>query len=194
MGELKEDKANTEKIDLKRFYTDFDYSSKINDERHRILTLQLYMEHFINELVKFKSGEFPEKVIQENLTIPVKCQILLDWGVITKEQRKIIEILAKTRNDMIHNLIIDTGKLERRLKTTDFEFIKSDKGKKAKVFEYLAPYSQLISASAIIISILYAQLEKMRGNNVEQFIQLKIEKQGDKYRHIIGFFERNQPV
>ena len=192
--EKQEENSRREKIDLKRFYKDFDYSNKMGDERHRILTLHLYLEHFINELVKNKSGDFPEKVIQESLTIPVKCQILFDWNIITKEQRKIIEILAKTRNDMIHNLVIDTDKLGKRLKTTDFEFIKDENGKKVKVFEYLAPYSQLISASAVIISILYAQLEKMKGNGVKQFIQLKIEKQGDKYKHIIGFFERNQPV
>ena len=172
-------------VDLKSFIKDINYVGKIKDTRYNILVLQLYVEHFMNEIISLKSGDFSKEVIRERLTIPIKSKMLLDWKIIGKEEKKIIDVLAKTRNDMVHNLVLDMEKLEKKLKSTNFEFIKDKNGKPLKLFKNLNPLGRLQSSSAIIISYLYQRLEILKGNKINQKVMLEIKKEGGNFKHIL---------
>jgi len=97
-------------VDLKKLLKDLNSIKETNEPRLEILIIQLYMEHFLNEIINYKSGEFPDEIVKENLAIPVKTSIIKKWGIINEDHKKVIDALAKTRNDLIHNLVIDFKK------------------------------------------------------------------------------------
>lgn len=169
-------------IDLKKLFQDLNTINKNKEPRLEILIIQLHMEHFLNELIKIKSGELPEEIIKENLTIPIKTKILQDWKIINEDHKKVIDALAKTRNDLIHNLIIDFEKIEKRLKSVNFDFIRDEKGKRVKIFSRLKPYHRLIFSSIAIIGTLYHKLTKETNSKPMQTIKMEIKKEGKEWQ------------
>lgn len=176
-------------VDLKRFLHDLNSIKKSNEPRLEILMIQLYMEHFLNEIINYKSGELPENVIRENLSIPAKTSIVERWGIINNDHKKVIDVLAKTRNDLIHNLLINFKKIEQRLKSVNFDFIRNDKGKRVKLLSRLKPYNRLTFSSILIIGILYHKLLNLRGETCLQSFNLELEKNADDWDSRIKLIE-----
>lgn len=148
------------------------------------------MEHFLNEIIQYKSNNLPEEIVRENLTIPIKTKILREWDIITKDHKKVIDALAKTRNDLIHNLIIDFEKIEKRLKSVNFDFIRNEKGKRVKLLSRLKPYSRLTFSSILIIGILYHKLLTLKGKPCLQTLNLELEKKDEEWESRIKLIER----
>ncbi len=179
-------------VDLKKLLKDLNSIKETNEPRLEILIIQLYMEHFLNEIINYKSGEFPDEIVKENLAIPVKTSIIKKWGIINEDHKKVIDALAKTRNDLIHNLVIDFKKIEQRLKSVNFDFIRNDKGKRVKLLSRLKPYSRLTFSSILIIGILYHKLLNLNERSCLQSFNLELERKGKDWDARIKLIEGNK--
>jgi len=176
-------------VDLKNLFQDL---NKIKDSRLEILTLQIYMEHFINKIITLNAGKIPKDVIKENLTIPVKTKILQDWNLINDDHKKVIDALAKTRNDLIHNIEVNTKKIDNRLKSVNFDFVRDKDKKRMKIFSRLKPYRRLTSASIVIIGVLYHLAIKMERKESFQNLKFEIEKINDSWEPRISLIENKK--
>lgn len=163
-------------VNLRGLFASLNSIKKTNDPRLEILIIQLYVEHFLNEIMKIKSGILPEEVIKENITIPVKTKTLQEWGIINSDHKKIIDALARTRNDLIHNLVVDFRKIERRLKSVNFEFIRDKNNKRIKIFSKLKPFHRLTSSSIFILAILYHKSSILKNKKPTENLKLEIIK------------------
>ncbi len=177
--------------DLKKFLHDLNSIKQTKEPRLEILIIQLYMEHFLNEIINYKTGNLPSEIVKENLSIPVKTKIIEKWELINKDHKKVIDALAKTRNDLVHNLIIDFKKVEKRLKSVNFDFIRNEKGKRVKLLSRLKPYNRLKFSSMLIIGILYHKLLELKGKPCLQTFNLELERKDDDWDSRIKLIERS---
>ncbi len=177
-------------VDLKKLLSDLNSIKTTKEPRLEILIIQLYMEHFLNEIINYKSGNLPHDTIRENLTIPTKTSIIKKWEIINEDHKKVIDTLAKTRNDLIHNLLIDFKKIEQRLKSVNFDFIRNSKDKRVKLLSRLKPYNRLTFSSILIIGILYHKLLNLKGKPCPQSLNLELEKNGEEWESRIKLIER----
>ncbi len=177
-------------VDLKKLLDDLNSIKDTGEPRLEILIIQLYMEHFLNEIIHYKSGNLPDDIIKENLAIPVKTGIIRKWGIINNDHKKVIDVLARTRNDLVHNLLVDFKKIEKRLKSANFDFIRNDKGKRVKLLSRLRPYNRLTFASIMIIGILYHKLLSLKGRPCLQSLNLELENKNNEWKSRIKLIER----
>jgi len=61
-------------VDLKTLFKEINSTKKNKEPRLEILIIQLYVEHFLNEIITLKSGNMPEQIIKENLSNSNKNQ------------------------------------------------------------------------------------------------------------------------
>ncbi len=176
-------------VDLKTLFKEINSTKKNKEPRLEILIIQLYVEHFLNEIITLKSGNMPEQIIKENLSIPIKTKIIETWGIINNDHKKIIDSLAKTRNDLIHNLIIDFEKIEKRLKSVNFDFIRDKKGKRIKIFAKLKPYYRLTFSSIFILGLLYYKSMELKRETILQSLKLEIVKKNKEWEPKITLIE-----
>jgi len=97
--------------------------------------------------------------------------------------------LAKTRNDLIHNLIIDFEKIEKRLKSVNFDFIRDKKGKRIKIFAKLKPYYRLTFSSIFILGLLYYKSMELKRETILQSLKLEIVKKNKEWEPKITLIE-----
>lgn len=163
--------------------------------RMSILNLQLYVEHYVNEIVSTLVDESVKKEIRTSLSFPQKLRILKNKKIIDNVQLKILETLNKIRDIMVHELIIDPEEIMKRVKYSKFYFIYGysfiDKeGKKntkiidlKKMFKKMTnKFFQLNISSMLIIGILYNNLKIIKKQKPNQIINLEIvKKEGKDY-------------
>lgn len=155
--------------------------------RMSILNLQLYVEHYVNEIVSMLVDESVKKEIRTSLSFPQKLRILKNKKMIDNVQLKILETLNKIRDIMVHELIIKPEEIMKKVKYSKFYFTYGysfidKKGKKntkiidlKKMFKKLPnKFSQLNISSLIIIGILYNNLKILKKQKPNQIINLDL--------------------
>jgi len=161
-----------------------------SNNRFAILGLQLYAEHYVNEIVMEQVKDFAKSEIRKYLTFPQKLRILKKMKIIDEGQKRILEMLNSIRDTFVHELIISTDEINKRLKFAQLGFnyswriqsqnkaneihlINLEKEYKEKSVN---KYNQLIISSVILIGILYYNLMILRGRPSDQFIDVKFTK------------------
>lgn len=163
--------------------------------RMSILNLQLYVEHYVNEIVSTLVDESAKREIRTSLSFPQKLRILRNKKIIDNIQLKILETLNKIRDMMVHELIINPEEIMKKVKyskfyfTYGFSFIAKDGKKNTKIIDLKKMFKklpnkffQLNISSMIIIGILYNSLKMLKKEKPNQIINLDlISKEGKEY-------------
>ena len=163
--------------------------------RMSILNLQLYVEHYVNEIVSTLVDDSAKKEIKTSLSFPQKIRILRNKNIIDNVQLKILEALNKIRDLMVHELIIKPDEIMKKVKyskfyfTYGFSYIDKDGKKNTKIIDLKKmfkkitnKFSQLNISSILIIGILYNNLKILKKQKPNQIINLDmISKNGKEY-------------
>ncbi|MFA4960050.1 MAG: hypothetical protein WC548_00095 [Candidatus Pacearchaeota archaeon] len=187
--------AESKEPTLKGLITDLNSLGNTTNNRFAILGLQLYAEHYVNEIVMEQINEHAKSEVRKHLTFPQKLRILKKMKIIDENKKKVLEILNSVRDTYVHELVVSSNEINQKLKHAQLGFnyswsiklnneikklslIDLEKEYKEKI---LNKYNQLIISSVIIIGILYHNLRLLRGKTSEQFIDVKFVKKDDKW-------------
>lgn len=166
-----------------------------SNSRFAILGLQLYAEHYANEIVMEQVKDCAKSEMRKYLTFPQKLRILKRMKVIDEGKKRILEMLNSIRDTFVHELVISSDEINERLKFAQLGFNYSwgigTKDKTSEVHlidlekEYreksISKYNQLIISSVILIGILYWNLMLLRGKNSDQFIDVSFVQNSEKW-------------
>ncbi|NPE26905.1 hypothetical protein HNV12_02790 [Methanococcoides sp. SA1] len=172
--------------------------------RYIVLTLQLYVEHYVNEIISELIKKPAKNIVISNLTFPKKLNILKKMKILNSRTKEILLKLNEVRNLLIHNLIINTKEIKNNISGQNFEFvynwfIESNKGKKREegginlksVYQKIPDkFVQLEVSTIIIIGILHDRLWNTRGEPNNQFIKVSFEKENDNWQVRFNVFEK----
>jgi hypothetical protein len=161
--------------------------------RMSILNLQLYVEHYVNEIVATLVDESAKSEIRKSLSFPQKLRILRNKNIIDNVQLKILETLNKIRDMMVHELVINPDEIMKKMKyskfyfTYGFSFVGKDGKKNTKIIDLKKmfkkipnKFSQLNISTILIIGILYNNLKIIKKQKPNQIINLEIVKKEEK--------------
>ena len=161
--------------------------------RMSILNLQLYVEHYVNEIVATLVDESAKSEIRKSLSFPQKLRILRNKNLIDNVQLKILETLNKIRDMMVHELVINPDEIMKKMKyskfyfTYGFSFVDKDRKKNTKIIDLKKmfkkipnKFSQLNISTILIIGILYNNLKIIKKQKPNQIINLEIIKKEEK--------------
>lgn len=174
---------------LKKLIEDLNYLKNLNNDRFAILGIQLYAEHYVNEIVMEQIKEYAKEEVRIYLTFPQKLKILEKMKCINDDTKRILLKLNSIRDLLVHNLIISVEELTNDLKFSKLGFkyswiAQDDEGKKEHTVdlddEYKKKipnkYNQLIVSSIIIIGFLYHHLNRIRGKQDHEFIDVVFQE------------------
>jgi hypothetical protein len=181
--------SQEKKPNLKDLINDFIAIKKLNIPRLNILNLQLYAEHYVNEIILTQINEIAREEVKKYISFPQKLRILKKMKILDEKQLKILEILNKIRDEMVHELVLENASIEAKLKYTKFDFIygwgyiNKDKKRINKIFDLNKIYKKvdnnfdkLFISSVLIIGILYNNYKILNQENVKQFIDIVYDK------------------
>ena len=180
---------------LKGLILDLNSLGSTNNNRFAVLGLQLYAEHYVNEIVMEQVKDSVKSEIRKYLTFPQKLRILKKMKIINEGKLKILEMLNSIRDTLVHELIISQDEINKKLKfaelgfnyswsiklkeeVKEFHVVNLEKEYKEKIPN---KYNQLVISSVIIIGILYHNLMALREKTSNQFIDVKFLKTEDKW-------------
>jgi hypothetical protein len=180
---------------LKGLILDLNSLGSASNNRFAILGLQLYSEHYVNEIVMELVKEPAKSEVRRYLTFPQKLRILKKMKVIDETKKRILEMLNSIRDTFVHELVISPEEVSTRLKFAQLGFnyswsikvegeiknvnvINLEKEYKEKIPN---KYDQLIISSVIIIGLLYYNLMSLRGKPSDQFIDVEFIKNDGKW-------------
>jgi hypothetical protein len=180
---------------LKGLILDLNSLGSASNNRFAILGLQLYSEHYVNEIVMELVKEPAKSEVRRYLTFPQKLRILKKMKVIDETKKRILEMLNSIRDTFVHELVISPEEISARLKFAQLGFnyswsIKVEEEIKnvnvinlEKEYKEKIPnkYDQLIISSVIIIGLLYYNLMSLRGKPSDQFIDVEFIKNDGKW-------------
>jgi hypothetical protein len=171
--------------DLKELVNSFVIINRLNIPRLNILNLQLYVEHYVNEIVATQIGTPAQEEVKKYITFPQKLRILKNMKILDEKQLKILEILNKIRDEMVHELVLNPESIDTKLKFIKFDFVygwaftnkEGEVVKKIielkKIFKKIDNNLQKLSISTIIIiGLLYNAYKKMKNEEVSQFVDI----------------------
>lgn len=174
--------------DLKNLVNNFINIGKLNIPRINILNLQLYTEHYVNEIISTEIGNPVKEEVKKYISFPQKLRILKKMNVIDEKQLKILEMLNKIRDDFVHELVIEQEVIDKKLKYTTFDFvygwsyINSNNENINKIIDLKKIYKnvknnfhKLEISTILIISILYNKYMTMKKENVKQFVDIEVD-------------------
>lgn len=174
--------------DLKDLLNNCVVISRLNIPRLSILNLQLYVEHYVNEIVLTQIGDAAKDEVKKYITFPQKLRVLKNMNIIDEKQVKILEVLNKIRDEIVHELVFEPETIEAKLKFTKFDFVYGwayidSKGEKVNkiidlknVFKKIDNNFRRLSISTVlIIGILYNQCKNIKNEKVNQFIDMIVD-------------------
>ncbi len=177
---------NPEEPTLTNLINNFNAIKKIKMPRLTILNLQLYAEHYVNEIIDFEVGDNAREEIRTHLSFPQKLRILKKMKILEEKQIKILELLNRIRDEMVHELVVNPDKITAKLKYTKFDFIygwsaiNKNGGKIGKIIDLKKAYKKVndnflkfFTSNILIIGILHNRLKIMKKLPVNEFIDLK---------------------
>lgn len=187
-----ENKANYQKTmapkepTLTHLISDLNSIAQTKNPRYQILILQLYAEHYVNEIVLEQVKEPAKAEVKEYLTFPQKLRILKKMDIVSKEMERILLKLNVIRNLLAHSLIISPEEISKKLGEANFGFKYSLKMKNAKdeiIQRELDLYkiykdhpgqnlNKLTISCAIIISIIYNRRINFRGEKPKEVLNV----------------------
>jgi hypothetical protein len=129
-----------------------------------ILYLDLYVEHFINELAKHNKIK--------SISIKDKAKDLIASGVIEKKYADVIVLLCDIRNRMIHDLRPDFPLLEKWI----YEFVPAIDMDDAfsKAFAKLTPWSRVQLYAIPTIFYLFKKARQIKKEAVKHDIRIRL--------------------
>ncbi len=161
----------------------------LNVVRNITLTLQLYAEHYVNEIVLEQVKESAKKEVKEHLTFPQKLRILKNLNCLDDNTERVLSTLNSIRDLLIHNLMINVKEFNVKLEGVKFGFKynwritgeakpKMDKEiDLVKIYEEhksrITKYDQLNVSSAVVIGLLHYHLMKLRGKEPNEIIDVE---------------------
>jgi hypothetical protein len=180
---------------LEGLLIDLNSFGNMKSNRFAILGLQLYAEHYVNEIVMEQMKECVREEVRKHLSFPQKLRILKKMKVIDETKKRILEMLNSIRDTLVHELTFSSEDINDKLKfaklgfnyswtirsgneVRDFQVINLDKEYKDKIQN---KYYQLIISSVLIIGILYHNLKVIRGEISNQFIDVQFMKKDEKW-------------
>ncbi len=183
---------NSKQPDLKDLIENFININKLKIPRLNILNLQLYAEHYVNEIISTQVKDSVKEELRKYITFPQKLRILKKMNVLDEKQIKILEVLNKIRDEIVHELIFDEESINNKLKYTKFDFVYGwgyvdSNGKNiSKITDLKKIYKKIDNnlhkffiSSTLIIGILYNHFRKMKNENVNQFIDIILKNDSD---------------
>lgn len=190
-------------IDLRKLVQDIFYS-EVKDTRFKILILQLYCEHYVNEIIGTYCKPEIKKVVRRHLTFPKKLDILVKEKVIRKEHERVFACLNSLRDDLVHELVINVEQFNQildshnlginisyHIKTDNMEFKEDyDFSKIYKIYK-TTKISQLEISVLCLIGYLHFQLNKIRGTELNQFIIPKKVIENNQLKIVFELMEKH---
>jgi len=177
-----------EKITLKNLVDELNYYGTLKSVRFSILGVQLYAEHYVNQLILTQIKELAWKEVKTYLSFPQKLKILEKMNCVNQDTKRILEMLNNIRDLFVHELTISSKEIEEHLKNSKLGFkyswvAQDNAGKKEHFINLEEEYkkipskiNQLIVSSSVIIGILYYNLNKLTNKNTEEFIDVLFQK------------------
>lgn len=132
-----------------------------NDTRKIVLTLGLYAEYAINELLKIKLGYQLDKLNSEEL----KLRILRATNNIAESEYIVLETLRKIRNEYAHKLEIDEAKIKELMLNSPLNWASKDE-KQIQLASDLINRNPLLRFYLSCLSkmqYLFSELAKLKG-------------------------------
>ncbi|MDP2947156.1 MAG: hypothetical protein Q8N88_03495 [Nanoarchaeota archaeon] len=166
-----------------------------SNNRLAILGLQLYAEHYVNEIVMEQVKDCAKSEVRKYLTFPQKLRVLKKMKIIDEDKKRILEMLNSIRDTFVHELVISTDEINKKLRFAQLGFnytwrIKvKNKVNEIRVIDLVKEYkekipnkyNQLVISGVILIGILYHNLMVMRGKVSNEFIDVNFAKAEDKW-------------
>lgn len=172
---------------LESLINNFNYINNLKIPRLTILNLQLYVEHYVNELISTEVSLNAIDEIKLYLSFPQKLRIIKKMKVIDDTQLKILELLNKIRDNLVHELVLDEEKIKKRIKSSKLDFvygwsyINKEQKRIGKIIDLKKIYkkiddniSQLFISVILIIGIIYNKLREIKKQEINQFIDLNL--------------------
>ncbi len=193
-------------VKLVEFCNDF-FKKYPDDPRYKILILQLYVEHYVNELLCHFSQEVLHKTIRTYLVFPKKLDFLVKQAIITEEHKSILICLNSIRDEFVHELeikpsrineLLNSHSLEIHLKyniTTSNKHFNEEFNFKDIYKKYNTPKATQLDISVVcLLGYLDFQLNKLKGTEISEIIypELKIDDVTKKLMVVFHFFEHQK--
>ncbi len=174
-----------EEPSLESLINNFNYINNLKIPRLTVLNLQLYAEHYVNELISTEVSLNAIDEVKLYLSFPQKLRIIKKMKIIDDTQLKILELLNKIRDSLVHELVLDEGKLKKRIKSSKLDFVygwsylNKEQKRVGKIIDLKKIYkkiddsiSQLFVSVILIIGILYNKLKEIKKQEINQFIDI----------------------
>jgi len=174
-----------EEPSLENLINNFNYINNLKIPRLTVLNLQLYAEHYVNELISTEVSLNAIDEVKLYLSFPQKLRIIKKMKIIDDTQLKILELLNKIRDSLVHELVLDEGKLKKRIKSSKLDFVygwsylNKEQKRVGKIIDLKKIYkkiddsiSQLFVSVILIIGILYNKLKEIKKQEINQFIDI----------------------
>lgn len=174
-----------EEPSLENLINNFNYINNLKIPRLTVLNLQLYAEHYVNELISTEVSLNAIDEVKLYLSFPQKLRIIKKMKIIDDTQLKILELLNKIRDSLVHELVLDEGKLKKRIKSSKLDFVygwsylNKEQKRIGRIIDLKKIYkkiddsiSQLFVSVILIIGILYNKLKEIKKQEINQFIDI----------------------
>ena len=177
---------------LKELLEELNCIEIMKDSRYKILILQLYSEHYVNELLMHMIDDrFIGKEVREQISFPKKLKILERAKIIGSEISDILFILNDLRSIAVHTLVVDEKLINQKLKQRklwfDYKINFNKDGKDItgvnlkEMYDEVGAteYAQLNVSSMLSIGILYSRLKVIKKQEIDFILFPELEKNDD---------------
>jgi len=190
---------STREPTLKHLIDDLNSINNMKNNRFTILAMQLYAEHYVNQIVLESIGEPAKTEVKNHLSFPQKLRILENMKVLDKSTKRVLETLNTIRDSFVHELILTPEDIAKKLQAMNlgfsYQWKVDDKQTYSvdleKVFleKVKDKYNQLVISSIVVIGILYNQLKVIQKQKLDQFVFVDFVKNKDKWAAILSVRE-----
>ena len=162
------------------------------DHRWKILMLQLYSEHYVNEILMHMVDErFIGKEVREEISFPKKIKILERAKIIKQDVARVLSVLNDLRTTMVHKLVVDNkiivAKLKERELGFNYEVNFNKDGKELtginlkEMYEKInaTEHAQFDVSTMLVIGVLYLRLKTIRKQEAEHILFPELEEKPD---------------
>jgi hypothetical protein len=192
---------------LDRLLRELNSFQNLGNPRLTILGLQLYSEHYVNEILMQKLEEPMKKGIINYLPFPQKLKILEKMGVVDKKRKSVLFCLSSLRNIIVHQLVFSIQELNNELKKTKLgfrywwtlneesgKFVKSQDINLEEVYQdkIKDKFIQLIISTILTIGLLYDDLNRLKGQKSKELIEVSFKKKENRWVFFLQVYKLPQ--
>ena len=162
------------------------------DHRWKILILQLYSEHYINEILMHMVNERSiGKEVKEEISFTKKIAILERVKIIKHDVTRVLSVLNDLRRTMVHSLVIDDKIIRDKLKSRELGFnyevnfhkdgeeVTGINLKEMYKEASATEYAQFDVSAMLVVGVLYLRLQVIRKQEVKYILLPELEKKTD---------------